>query len=173
MTLRPLLLVGIDGVLNVYGIDTCPPGYAEYIIFPDDAEPARLAVMHGQWLRELAGKFELAWASGWGFQAHRYLRPILDLDEFAFVPMPAIPFLPRDKVPAIAAYVGDRPAAWIDDVVLPEAIEWAESRTAPTLFVRTDPAVGLERSHVDQLLDWARQLGAGSCRSRQRSPCTS
>jgi len=34
MTLRPLLLVDIDGVLNVYGIDTCPPGTRNTSSFP-------------------------------------------------------------------------------------------------------------------------------------------
>jgi len=69
--------------------------------------------------------------------------------------MPPIPFPPRDKVPAVAAYVGDRPAAWIDDIVVPEANAWAESRAAPTLLVQTDHRLGLQRAHVDQLVEWA------------------
>lgn len=123
-----MLLVDIDGVLNVYGVESCPKGFTEYHLFPEDEEPTRLALVHGPWLRELSEAFDVVWASAWGFQAHEYLGPILDLDEFPFVPMPAIPFPPHQKVPAIASHVGNRPAAWVDDVVVPEAVAWARAR---------------------------------------------
>lgn len=153
-----MLLVDIDGVLNVYGVDSCPDGFTEYDLFPEDDEPTRLAPVHGRWLRELSDVFDLVWASGWGFQAHAHLGPILDLDEFPFVPMPAIPFAPREKVPAIASYVGTRPAAWIDDVIVPEAVAWARAREVPTILIEVDHREGLQRTHVDQLLTWATAL---------------
>jgi len=155
---RPLLLVDIDGVLNVYGVDACPEGFVEYDIFAEDDEPTRLSMEHARWLRELSTSFDLVWASAWGFEAHERLGPILQLDRFPFVPMPAIPFPPREKVPAIAEYVCERAVAWVDDVSMPEAISWAESRAAPTLLVFTDHTRGLERSHVDELLRWADEL---------------
>ncbi len=61
-------------------------------------------------------------------------------------------------MPAIAAYVDDRPVAWIDDVIVPEAIAWAQSRSAPTLLVQTDPTLGMQHDHVDHLLAWAAAL---------------
>jgi hypothetical protein len=158
-TERPVLLIDVDGVLNVYGVDDCPEGYAEFELFPDDDEPARLCVLHGEWLRELGEQFDLAWASGWGFDAHRVLGPILGLEEFPYVPMPAIPFPPAEKVPAIAAFLGERQAAWLDDVVTPEARAWARERSAPTLLVDVDHRNGLERRHVDELMAWRAQLG--------------
>ncbi|MFP3906943.1 MAG: hypothetical protein ACLFRV_12240 [Acidimicrobiales bacterium] len=158
-TQRPVLLIDIDGVLNVYGVDECPEGYSEFELFPDDDEPARLCTVHGDWLGELGEQFDLAWASAWGFDAHRLLGPILGLSEFPFVPMPAAPFPPAGKVPAIAAYVGERPAAWLDDVVTPEARGWARARKAPTLLVEVDHRTGLERRHVEDILAWSQQLG--------------
>jgi len=155
---RPILLVDIDGVLNVYGVEVAPEGYQDYDIFPEDDEPVRLSLVHGEWLRELSAVFDLVWGSAWGIVAHRHLGPILQLDPFPYVPMPPIPFPPADKVPAIDAYLGDRPAAWIDDLLGPEAIAWAESRTAPTLLVETDPTIGLLREHVDRLTAWAADL---------------
>lgn len=155
---RPLLLVDIDGVLNVYGVDGCPAGYAEYDLFPEDEEPTRLAAIHGDWLRELGSVFDLVWASGWGFQANELVAPILGLNEMPHVPMPEIPFPPREKLPSIDAYVGDRPAAWVDDVVVPEARTWAAARAAPTKLVETNHTIGLQRHHVDELLAWAIDL---------------
>gem|GEM_PF-4311197 len=96
---RPLLLVDIDGVLNVFGVDACPNGYAEHAVFPEDDQPMRSATIHGVWLRDPAGAFDLAWASAWGFQAQQHLGPILDLEEFPFVPMPEIPSPPAERVP--------------------------------------------------------------------------
>lgn len=155
-----LLLVDIDGVLNVYGVEKCPEGYAELVLVPDDDEPARLCVRHGEWLHELSEHFDLAWASAWGFDAHRVLGPILGLPEFPFVPMPAIPFPPEGKVPAIAAFVGERPATWLDDVVTPEARAWARERPAPTLLIEVDHRNGLQRHHVEELMTWRPQLGS-------------
>jgi hypothetical protein len=154
---RPVLLIDIDGVLNVFGVAGCPEGYSEFELFADDDEPARLCVLHGEWLRELSSQFDLAWASGWGFDAHRVLGPILGLEEFLFVPMPVIPFPPAGKVPAIAAFVGERSTAWLDDVVTPEARAGACERPAPTLLIEVRN--GLERRHVDELMTWRAQLG--------------
>jgi hypothetical protein len=152
---RPILLVDIDGVLNPLSGEHCPDGFSEYHLFPADDEPVRLAAVHGKWLRELSVGFDLVWASAWGLQAHKLLGPILDLPEFPFVPMPQIPFPPAEKIPAVAAFIGDRRAAWIDDCLGDSARRWAASRKAPTLLVPIDPATGLTRQAVDQLLAWA------------------
>src|SRR5205814_8454453 len=101
---RPLLLIDIDGVLNPWGLDACPEGFCEYTLFPEDDEPVRLSATHGLWIAELASRFDLVWASAWGFQAHELLGAILGIDEFPFVPMPPIPFPPDEKVPAIGTY---------------------------------------------------------------------
>ena len=63
-----------------------------------------------------------------------------------------ISFPPADKVPAIVAYVGDRPTTWIDDIAVAEARVWARGRGAPTLLIEVDHRHGLQRQHVDQLL---------------------
>jgi hypothetical protein len=66
----------------------------------------------------------------------------------------SIPFDPAEKVPAVDAFAGSRAAAWVDDIVTPEARAWAAERTAPTLLIEVDAAVGLVRSQVDELLAW-------------------
>ena len=152
---RPLLLLDIDGVLNPFA--ACPTGYAEYFLFPDD-EPVRLARMHSAWLHELSEPFEIVWASGWGDQANQLLGPILNLPDYGSVPFPPVPFEPEEKLPAIQSFVQDRAVAWVDDVLLPRAWAWSTERRDPTLLIAVDPAVGLEREHVDRLLRWAREL---------------
>jgi hypothetical protein len=150
---KPLLLLDVDGVLNPF--PGCPDGYVEYDLFPEDEEPVRLARVHGEWLSELAEVFDAVWASGWGAEANRVLCPFFGLPELPVIRFTAIPFEPREKVPPVASFAADRPAAWVDDNVTPEARAWAAARRPPTLLVEVESAVGLTRPAVDELLAWA------------------
>jgi hypothetical protein len=150
----PILLLDVDGVLNPY--PTCPPGFAEYALFPNDDEPVRLAAVHGSWLHELGRCFKLVWATSWGSEANRLLCPLFELPELPVIAFPEAPFDPAAKTPAIDAFVGNQPVAWVDDVITPEARLWAAGRKAPTLLVDVDPAAGLTRPAVDRMLEWVR-----------------
>jgi HAD domain in Swiss Army Knife RNA repair proteins len=148
----PLLLMDVDGVLNPY--PGSPAGYGEYVIFSEDEEPVRLCPLHGDWLRELAGHFNLVWATSWGEAANLHLCPFFGLSEFPGFPFPPTPFEASAKVPAIDSFVGDNPVAWVDDMVTVEARVWARERTPPTLLVEVDPALGLTRDAIEELLAW-------------------
>jgi hypothetical protein len=150
----PLLLLDVDGVLNPFAAPACPAGYREHHLFPAE-EPVRLCQAHGLWLNELAERFEIVWATAWGAEANQLLRPLLHLPEFPVIRFPPSPFAPREKVPPVAAFVGQRRAIWIDDALTPEARTWASSRPAPTLLIDVDPAEGLTRSVIDQAVRWA------------------
>lgn len=150
----PIFFIDVDGVLNPFAAETCPAGFQEHELFPGE-EPVRVCLDHGGWLRELADRFELVWASAWGDKANRLLAPLLGLPELPFVEFPPVPFSPLDKVPAVARFVGPRPAVWIDDALTAEARAWAASREAPTLLVDINPAEGLTRDTVDRCLLWA------------------
>jgi hypothetical protein len=154
---KPLLLVDVDGVLNPYAAESCPEGYREYSFFPGE-EPVWLCELHGRWLSDLASVFDLVWATGWGAQAHLHISPVLRLPRFPAIELPVGPFDPAEKVPAVDAYVGDRPLAWIDDMLTSEAQLWAAKRAAPTLLVPVDPAVGLSERIVNDLRRWAARL---------------
>lgn len=68
----PLLLLDVDGVLNLYAAPCCPPGYTEHELFPGE-EAVRVCAAHGQWLAELAIRFQLVWATAWGAEANRLI----------------------------------------------------------------------------------------------------
>lgn len=115
----------------------------------------RLCLAHGPWLRELATRFQLVWATAWGAEANRLLAPLLLLPQLPVIGLPPAPFHPRDKLPAIIGYAGRRPLAWIDDQHPDEAHAWAAERGVPTLLLRIDPASGLTRPVVERSLRWA------------------
>ncbi len=154
-----MLLLDLDGVLNPFAAAACPEGYREHVFFEGE-EPARYCLVHGAWIRELAEVGELWWATGWGEHANERYLPMLGVEPLPVVRFPTVPFEPERKVPAVAAVVGDRPAAWIDDNHTPAGRRWAAERAAPTLLVSIDPAVGWTRADVDLVLDWVATLPA-------------
>jgi HAD domain in Swiss Army Knife RNA repair proteins len=166
---RPVLLLDIDGVLNPFAAATCPPGYTEHDLFPGE-DPVRLCQEHGQWIAELAGLFDVVWASAWGRHANLLVGPVLHVPALPYVDFPPVPFAPAEKVPAVVRHVRDRQAVWIDDVVTPEARLWAAGRGTPTLLIEVDPAGGLTRDTVDRALGWAvRHAAAGPEQRRGES----
>jgi hypothetical protein len=100
--------------------------------------------------------FEVARASGWGRAANAHPAPLLGLGASDFVPMPAPPFPPEAKTPAVADFVAGRPAVWIDDVVTDSARSWAAARPSATLLVEVAPVEGWLHSHVAHALLWAK-----------------
>lgn len=151
----PLLFVDVDGVLNPYAADECPDGFVEHDLFPGD-EPVRLCPQQARWLHELTEVFDLVWGTAWSAEDRARLSAMLHLPAFhGAVTLPAGEFDPREKVPAVAAVAGDRPVAWIDDLLTADAWDWARRRQAPTLLLPIDPAVGLTRADAEILLRWA------------------
>jgi hypothetical protein len=161
---RPILAVDIDGVISLFDFDQ--PMEAGRIN-PDDA-PGEfhlidgmlhcIALKTGPRLNQLAGAYELIWASGWEDRANDHLPDILGV--------PELPYLTFDgrarfgtahwKLEAIDEYAGSRPLAWIDDSLDESCYEWGEKRRAPTLLVPTESAVGLTEAHVGALESWVR-----------------
>jgi hypothetical protein len=155
--MKPVLLLDLDGVLNPFAATSCPDGYLEHEFYPGEG-PGRYCLEHADWIRELAEVADVRWATAWGDEANTIYAPKLGLDPLPFVTFPPLPFLPEQKVPAIAAAVGDRPVAWIDDNHTDAGRRWAADRDAPTLLVPIEPSTGWTRSDVDAVLKWCAEL---------------
>lgn len=165
---KPLLFVDVDGVISLFGFDPrvdASPGPFHWI----DGVAHCIPPGAGKRLVRLSEGFELVWATGWEHRANDHLPFILKLP---FRELPCLTFGGRAvfgssdwKLDAMEAYAGDRPAAWIDDNIDEAAHEWAREREAPTLLVRTAPAIGMTDADVDLLLGWAAEVSAGAGRT--------
>lgn len=157
---KPVLLVDIDGVISLFGfsLDERPSGTWHVV----EGIAHFLSSSAAEHLHALEGSFEPIWCSGWEERASEHLPALLGvrpLDHLSFDRNPGRGHA-HWKLAAIEAHAGERPLAWIDDA-LDEACEaWASARPAPTLLIRTDPAVGLTDEHVEDLLAWSRSLAA-------------
>ena len=160
MSLKPLLLVDVDGVISLFGFASDERPAGDWLLV--DGLPHFLSSAAAEHLLSLARDFELVWCTGWEEKANEVLPHALGL------PGP-LPYLSFDRNPgrghghwklaAIDAHAGpDRPLAWIDDALDPACEAWAAARQGPTLLVPTVPSVGLTGEHADILQAWARTL---------------
>ncbi len=148
----PYLLLDVGGVLSPYGL-TPPSDFSEreiggiWVVWTDS---------HAGRIERLAESFELVWATTWEHYANQALCPALGIN-----PLPYIRFVRGQtetrKLDSVREFVGDRPAAWIDDDLYDDAHSWARLRneTTPTLLVQTTPSIGFTDEHVDELLAFA------------------
>lgn len=172
----PLLLIDVDGVLNVEPSPARPPGdwRTHRVRGPLVAEyDLHLNPAHGQWLSSLAELFELVWCTTWGRVANERISPIVGLpDDMGSVRMPgAWSGLPREhspKTPWVRRHAQGRAVAWVDDecddrdaealvrnVVPGDRTPLAGTPACKTaLVLAIDPTVGLTYDQISQLRTW-------------------
>jgi acyl-CoA thioesterase FadM len=156
---HPVLFVDVDGVISLFGF---PPHEPPGTFIQVDGIAHCISTQAGPRLQRLSSAFELVWATGWEDRANDHLPYLLKLET------PELHTLTFDgraifgsahwKVGAIDEYAGDRPAAWIDDNLDETCRAWAAGRSAPSLLVETNAAVGITDEHVEQLLAWAQRV---------------
>ncbi|MEV7780563.1 HAD domain-containing protein [Kitasatospora sp. NPDC088351] len=156
---KPLLFLDVDGVLN----PVCPGPENDFDTHTLLGYSVLLSARHGEWLRELAGTYELVWATTWEEKANIHIAPAIGLPRLpvvrfaGYVPQPGDPRVPlmdlfsAHKWAPLLRYAAGRPFAWVDDVIpgcLVRRALWRRDR----VLLPIDPGQGLERRHVDRLL---------------------
>lgn len=160
MSEKPVLAVDVDGVVSLFGFEETPELPAASFEMVDGIIHC-ISLATGNLLRELAGHFDLVWASGWEDRTTRLAR-ILDLPEYPYLTFGGdAQFGTADwKLGPLGKYAEGRPLAWVDDSFDESCYRWARSRPEPTLLVGVEPRLGLQEEHVEALLGWARSLAA-------------
>jgi HAD domain in Swiss Army Knife RNA repair proteins len=156
---RPLLLIDVDGVISLYGPDQTR--IDQMVATMVDGIPHLLSRRAAAALRGLVADFECVWCTGWEERADEHLPELLGLPRgWPHIRFPDRPELAAHwKLTGIDGYAGpERPLAWIDDAHDPSCHDWARQRSAPTLLVATEPAVGLTEEHAAELRRWAVNL---------------
>lgn len=166
---KPLLLVDVDGVLNVSKRNPKPQLYDIHQVTTSDGFRFRLVFRKDlkEILKPLWEVFQPVWCTMWDHDANRCISPLLELEEW-----PVIPTFDHaheydtgasryhHKIPMIEAHVGRRPFAWIDDEIGGWDNQWQDHRTvtvAPTLLHRIDQRSGVLPHNVAKLVAWGQR----------------
>ena len=153
-TEKPLLLIDVDGVLNALR----DPARFKLGKFGVSLNPD-----HGSWLLAFADRMTLTWATLWEHDANRLIAPIVGLPELPVIEFKDALSSRADtfKLTDVESFVGDRAFVWIDDDLFEDAFEWERARNRaglPTLLVKTDRLLGLQRADLDKIEAWLEQF---------------
>ena len=173
---RSLLLIDVDGVLNVQPGPLRPA--ADWQIHrvrdPRGVEfPLHLNPEHGEWLTSLAAKYELTWCTPWGPVANERISPLLGLPHnMPVVPLPGtatdVSLSHAAELPFVRRYASRREVVWISNDIDDRDIEALTRRLGPddksplagtkpcnaALALNTEPGVGLTQDHIERLKAW-------------------
>jgi hypothetical protein len=163
---RPLVLVDIDGVLNVFNARWL--GRHQFLARAG-AYTVVLDRRHPGWFRTLAEHAELRWATMWQAEAATIFGRVANIGtDWGYLDFDSVWM--RRTVGRTGVGVGgykwplieqcgqsSRPLIWIDDDMTDRHLAWAERRAAagdPTLFIRTDPSSGFTKKQFQTVLQF-------------------
>lgn len=155
--MKPILALDVDGPLVLMG----NPAPHEVIEAWAGPLPVTLARALPRRLERLHARFQIVWSSSWGKRASHDIAPLVGLPR-------GLPYLQFGrgrrgghsyKLPLLSKFLGDFPAAVVDDEIGHDMREWAAARVAPTLLVEVDPRRGLVDDEVERLLRFAEAPG--------------
>jgi hypothetical protein len=143
---KPILLLDVDGVLNVWGdVPTYVRLEAEFWF---DLFCIRIPVGTAARLARLAEVYDIVWCTAWESEAGPRLAPYLGehVRDLPYITWTDGPCGTTWKLPDVDAWLhayGDgRAVAWVDDDLYGDADAWA-LRRGNTLLAKTAPGKGL------------------------------
>jgi hypothetical protein len=162
---RPLVLLDVDGVLNLGQFLSSRQRdrtgrqqgwYSGRAGDRHDPYAARI-VLNRYWgpmliSLEDAGA-ELAWATGWQQEANWYISPLLGLGDLRWAPA-----VHGCKASTVIPWTEGRPWAWLDDIEHELATASSLSQDRPHLPVLVSQETGLTAEHVAAVMQWLRDL---------------
>jgi len=163
---RPLVLLDVDGVLNLglfmssrkrSRLRRSEGWYSGRAGDPHDQFASRI-VLNRNWGPMLASLAdlgaELAWATAWQEAANWHISPLLGLSpELRWAPA-----VHTRKAYTVIPWTEGRPWAWLEDIEDELAVASALSGKRPHLPVLVDRATGLTQEHVGRVAEWLRSL---------------
>lgn len=171
MTRKPLLFMDVDGPLSPFRAPWFPEragehGYQVHRFTVRDGEVYQVALdpRHGRVLGELAGAYELVWATTWGEEANRFIAPLLGLPtDLRVVPLP--PHAPVSlhrrywKADHVVRWSAGRSFAWFDDEINRATRSWLARHpdVGAHLVLRVPADRGLTDADFDALAGFARR----------------
>lgn len=166
------LIMDIDGVLIPYpdADRRTPATHTRHLVTPTgyERQPAVaiwLNQTHGQLITRFLAQtaLPLVWATSWQHDANRLIGSRLGLPVSAVIEWdrPTITVSHPNgylwKRDPVAEWLGDSPAAWIDDDFTAADHAWAAARTLsgiPTFLVQPDHYEGLQPEHLNAVAEW-------------------
>lgn len=164
-TVRPLLLIDVDGPLNPMPTTSGRrKGYTRHRMSPvGGTYTVYLNHDHGAQLQALP--FELVWCTTWEHEANEWIGPHLGLPKLPFIEfdkewkLPSRPDGTYFKTWEVVKYAAGRPFAWIDDEIHRHDTNYvARHHTGPALLHRVSPRDGLLDRDFEILRNWAESL---------------
>ena len=168
---RPVLVLDFDGVVSPLPTTLADRQDRGRLLF-HGGNPAYVYVIAGYgvgsnyWVpvdlvhaaAELHRRFQIVWASSWGFAC----RPLAAMFGWP-TDLPWVDlvdgFGPVERARVIRRVVGEhRATAWCDDQQTPSAQRHMSDRTGPTLCISPAKRYGLRAKHIDKLLAFADEL---------------
>jgi hypothetical protein len=160
---RPLVLLDVDGVLNLGQFASSRQRsdlqrkHGWYNGRAGGDHYGTRIVLDRRWglmLASLAGAgAELAWATGWQQEANWYIGPLLGLPELRWAPC-----VHRKKAYSVVPWTEGRPWAWLEDYEDELNMASGLSQDRPHCPVLVDRATGLTQGNVNTVLNWLEEL---------------
>lgn len=173
---RPLLLINVDGVLNVHPNARRPVAdwQAHSVAGARGTEyTVHLNPRHGEWLNGLSDQYHLVWCTTWGEAANSRIAPLLGLPtDLPVVPLPSswteVPLNYAAETPHVRRWAKGRAVTWLDDAIDDRDADALTRRVDPddqsplagskpciaAMTLNVDPDIGLTRAHIDRLRAW-------------------